>query len=158
MAHVSRRVVALELAPALAFFLAWAPLPAAPTASAVEEWCSTDPVLVVRTPSGRAEVLHITNYGLGLEHIGEVRRAEISSVTRPAGGPPGQAGNRREEARPAEIVEVEVVVEIPTGADGKPFPTRTVVSTGPFGMGTVLASAAGQSGDAMRMEFRLDVA
>jgi hypothetical protein len=161
MAQLARRVPVLALA--LALLWAWAPLPAAPAAAAdggdsIAEWCEFDPPLVVRTPSGRVTVLHVTNYGLGVEHLKEVRRAEIRSTTGPLGSRPGPAGSRREAGpRPVETVLVEVVVEIPLGADGKAFLTRSVVSTSPRAMGTVLATAAGQSGDAMRMEFRLDV-
>jgi hypothetical protein len=161
MAQLARRVPVLALA--LALLWAWAPLPAAPAAAAdggdsIAEWCEFDPPLVVRAPSGRVTVLHVTNYGLGVEHLKEVRRAEIRSTTRPLGGRPDPARGGREAApRPAETVLVEVVVEIPLGADGKAFPTRSLVSTSPRAKGTVLATATGKSGDAMRMEFSLDV-
>jgi hypothetical protein len=164
MAQLARRVLAIALA--LALLSVWASLPGAPVAAAdgggaIAEWCEVDPALVVRTPTGRVTVLHVTNYGLGVEHVKEVRRAEIRSTTRPVGGGPESgpepAGGRREAGRPVETVLVEVVVEVPLGADGKPFPTRSAVSTGPHAKGTVLATATGQSGGPMRMEFRLDV-
>jgi hypothetical protein len=154
MAQLVRRGVAPALA--LALLLVQAPRPAAAT-DAIAEWCEVDPALVVQTPTGRVVVLHVTNYGLGLEHLRAVRRAEISSTVRPVGNGPAPGEGRRGTARPAEAVLVEVVVAIPLGAGGQAFPTRSVVSTKPAATGTVLAAARGESGRTMRMEFRLDV-
>ena len=148
MAVRARRALALALA--LALFLVWVPGPAAAQgADAIAEWCEVDPPLVVRTPGGRVVVLHVTNYGLGREHLRAVRRATISSTTSPAGSAP--AGAPR-----AGAFLVRVVVEVPLGAGGERFPTKSVVSTRPFAKGTVLAEASGHSGGPMRMEFRLD--
>jgi hypothetical protein len=142
MAQLTRRGAAL----ALALLLVGMPAPAA-MADEIAEWCEVDPALVVPTPAGRTVVLHVTNHGLGVEHLGAVRQAEISLTARPVGGGPAEA----------EAVLVEVVVAIPLGAGGQAFPTRSVVATGPRATGTVLAAASGASGDAMSMRFRLNV-
>ena len=130
--------------------LVWVPVPAAAQgADAIAEWCEVDPALVVRTPAGRVVVLHVTTSGLGREHLGAVRQATISSTTSPVGGGPDPAG-------PDGAFRVEVVVEVPLGAGGQRFATKSVVSTRPFAGGTVLAAVSGQSGSPMRLAFRLD--
>jgi hypothetical protein len=116
---------------------------------AIAEWCEVDPALVVRTPAGSVVLLHVTNSGLGLEHLGAVRQATISSTTSPVGGGPDPAG-------PDGAFRVEVVVEVPLGAGGERFPTKSLVSTRPYAGGTVLAAVSGESGSPMRLAFRLD--
>jgi hypothetical protein len=142
MAGRVRRAVALA-AVALALVLVWVPGSAA-AQDAIAEWCEVDPALVVRTPAGRVVLLHVTTSGLGLEHLGAVRQATISSTTSPVGGGPDGA------------FRVEVVVEVPLGAGGERFATKSVVSTRPYAGGTVLAAASGESGSPMRLAFRLD--
>ena len=149
MAGRVRRAAALAAA-ALSLVLVWSPGPAAVQgADAIAEWCEVDPALVVRSPGGSVVVLHVTNYGQGREHLGAVRQATISSATSPVGGGPDPAGSDG-------AFRVEVVVEVPLGAGGQRFATKSVVSTRPSAGGTVLAAVSGHSGSPMRLAFRLD--
>ena len=116
-----------------------------PVANAGEEgidWCFIDPVVVVRTPGGRVEVVHVTLYGQGAEHRDALRAA---TITHRVQGVPRQ-----------RATAVEVIVLVPDD-EGQRFATRAVVSTRPNGAGTVLATAGGQSGQPMRLRFWLNV-
>ena len=122
---------------------------AAQGADAIAEWCEVDPALVVRSPGGRVVVLHVTNYGLGREHLRGRAAGHDQLHDQPGGRRPDPAGR-------TGAFRVEVVVEVPLGAGGERFATKSVVSTRPYASGTVLAAVSGQSGSPMRMEFRLD--
>ena len=114
----------------------------APTAGAYEEWCEADPAVVIRTPGGNTVVVHVTNAALGTAHAAALRAASISSTVQAGGG----AGT-----------DVEIEVTVPDDAVATGFATRTMVSTLPWGAGTVLATDTGNSGRVMKLRFRLDI-
>jgi hypothetical protein len=165
MAGLARRASSGALALGLALLMAWVLPPGAAAfefgADAIAEWCEVDPPFVVRTPGNRVVVLHATNYALGKEHWAAVARARVSAEARPIGGEPAPVrpvgAALLGAASRAEAVLVNVVVEIPLGTGGQRFRTRSVVSTRPKASGTILATAEGVSGDALRMQFRLEV-
>ena len=111
-------------------------------AMAGDEWCPADPAVVVRTPAGNTVVVHITIWALGAEHAAALRDAAIvTSVT----------------AASSSATDVEIQVTVPDDAYATGFSTRVVASTHPWEAGTVLATDAGKSGQAMKLRFRLDV-
>ena len=111
-------------------------------ARAGEQWCETDPLVVIRTPGGALVPLYVTNGAAGLEYLALVQLAQMDYTTVSVEG--------------ASATLVRLLVTVPTTWDGRRFATSSVVSTGPLKTGTVLASASGQSGLPMRLEFRLD--
>lgn len=114
----------------------------APAAGAYDEWCESDPAVVVRTPGGNTVVVHVTNAALGTEHVAALRAASISSTVQAGTG----AGT-----------DVEIEVTVPDDAVATGFATRTTASTLPWGAGTVLATDTGKSGQVMKLRFSLDV-
>ena len=111
-------------------------------AQAGEQWCETDPLVVIRTPSGELVPLFVTNGAAGVEYLALVQLARMDYTTVSVEG--------------ARATLVRLLVIVPSTWDGRRFATSSVVSTGPLKTGTVLASASGQSGLPMRLEFRLD--
>jgi hypothetical protein len=115
----------------------------APAVSAGDDWCSTDPAVVIHTPGGNTVVVHLTDSALGSEHAAALRDAEITQTVQTVSN------------QPATDVEIQVVV--PDDAFATGFRTQSVASTQPDGAGTVLASDEGKSGQTMKLRFRLDV-
>ena len=114
----------------------------APAVAAMDEWCAADPAVVIRTPGGNTVVVHVVNEALGTEHAAALRKAAVTTSTRPAG---------------ASATDVEIQVTVPHDTIATGFSTRTSASTLPWGRGTLLATATGKSGRAMKLRFRLDV-
>ena len=115
-----------------------------PTAvGASEQWCETDPLVVIDTPGGSRVLVYVTNGALGTEHLPAVLAAHMSYTAQPAEG--GRA------------TRVTLDVRIPDDDFGRGFPTRSVVSTGPLKTGRIYAAAGGVSGQPMRMTFTLAV-
>jgi hypothetical protein len=114
---------------------------AAPGASAGAQWCDTDPVVVIATPAGALVPVYVNNGVLGLEHESTVLLASMPYTVVPVAGG----------------TEVHLSVTIPNDLLAKGFPTRSVVSTGPLGTGTIYATASGVSGKPMLLTFTLDV-
>ena len=134
-AFMRRRLVAGAAAVLLALALT-------PTAWA-DEWCQSDPPVIIRTPAGKVVVVHVTNYALGRQHLKAVVSARIDKSVRPAANGRG--------------TDVGIDVVIPNDAHATGFPVRSVVSTGPFGRGTVYDDESGVSGNTLRLRFTLDV-
>ena len=111
-------------------------------ASAAEQWCETDPLVVIVTPSGKLVPLFVTT---GAESILRLAQAQIARIEYAVS--PSESGR---------ATRVSMTVTVPLGLDGTQFATRSVVSTGPLKTGSILASVSGTSGHAMRMEFKLD--
>ena len=115
---------------------------AVPAALAGEEWCSDDPEVVITTPAGHTVVVHVTNYGRGARYLPAVAAARTWHARQAV---PGQAAT-----------DVWVYSVIPNYRFER-FDVRAVTSTGLDATGTILASAAGRSGDKLTMYFRLAV-
>ncbi len=110
-------------------------------ASAGEQWCEDDPLVVITTPGGAQVPIYVTSAALGLDHLPAVQQATISYTAKAAGS--------------STLVQMNVT--IPDDLFDSHFATRTTASTGPLATGTVLATASGFSGAAMNMQFMLDV-
>src|SRR3712207_3360296 len=115
-------------------------LSGAPAAHA-EDWCDVDPPVKVTTPGGSTQTVHLTVSALGDTHRQALQRAAVSTDVKAVGG-----GTR-----------VTITVTVPQDGTGA-FPTRAVVSTQPFGRGTVLGSASGTAGGAMSVSYVIPVA
>jgi len=131
-----RRLVAGAMAALLAVAVV-------PTASAFEEWCQSDPTVVIRTPSGNTVVVHVTDYALGTQHLQALRDAAITQTVQATSNGQG--------------TDVTLEVLIPDDADGTAFPVRSVASSGPYGGGTVYDDESGQSGKVVKLKFTLNV-
>lgn len=115
----------------------------APAAQAAEEWCDTDPLVLVQTPGGSLVPVYVTNGARGVVHLPAAQMAAITYTVRPI------ADGRD------TLVEMKVLV--PDDLFGSGFPTRSTVSTGPLATGEIYATASGQSGTVMAMTFKLGV-
>jgi hypothetical protein len=113
----------------------------APAAHAGDQWCEDDPLVVIKTPGGSLVALYVTNAALGVEHLPAVLLAKIDYTVSRAG----------------PSTNVHMTVTIPSDMFDSHFPTRSTVSTGPLATGTIYATAEGESGKAMRMQFILPV-
>jgi hypothetical protein len=109
-------------------------------AHAGDQWCESDPLIVVRTPGGALVPLYVTSEALGLENLPYVLLASITYVASPAG--------------PGTHVQMEVMV--PGSLLAPPFETRATVSTGLLKTGAILATASGYSQQLMKLQFKLD--
>jgi hypothetical protein len=153
---VRRRTFAGRTAAALGTLVAagTAALAMAPAAAA-EDWCDMDPRLPVVTPGGSRQDVYVTVGALGSTHRRALHQAAIGWTAKSITGG----------------TEVTITVTVPldesqtpdrTGArsaDRTPFPTRAVVSTQPYGKGTVLARKDdGKAGTEMRLTYSLNVA
>ncbi len=115
-----------------------------PGVGAVAEWCEDDPPVTIVTPAGNHVLLHVTNYGKGLENLPYVQQGRI-------------AGQTVRVKSHGEQTRVEVMVYIPSAPGRKPFKTRSVISTGEFAKGTVYDERNGVSGELTTLKFTLDV-
>jgi hypothetical protein len=115
-----------------------------PGVGAVAEWCEDDLPVTIVTPAGSHVLLHVTNYGQGLENLPYVQQARIVGQTVRVTGQ-------------GEQTKVEVLVYIPSSPSGKQFKTRSVISTGEFAAGTVYDESNGVSGKLTKLKFTLDV-
>lgn len=114
-----------------------------PVARAGEEWCDTDPLVVIETPGGALVPVYVTNGALGLEHLAAAQTATITTSVK--------------SVENGRATQVKVEVLVPDDLFGSHFATRSVVSSGPLGTGTVFATTSGYSGEVMKMTFTLDV-
>ncbi len=125
--------------------LAAAFAPVAP-ARAGAEWCDTDPLLLVTTPSGHVVPVFILVGAQGPEHLPAAQAASLLATT---GTAETTAGGR--------ATRVTVTVTVPHDLFGGGFPARAAASTGPLGTGTVHATDEGVSGVPLILRFTLDV-
>ncbi len=109
---------------------------------AAEEWCDTDPLVLIVTPGGAVVPVYVTTGALGTAHQPATVAAVITYSARPTGDALGTI--------------VQLSVAVPDDAFGRGFATRTVASTGPLGTGTIYGRASGASGGPMALTFTLD--
>jgi hypothetical protein len=131
-------VLAVPLLPALALLAALA----GPVAAG-EEWCDTDPLLLIRTPAGAIVPVYVTSGALGVEH-----QAAVLLVTTQYTAQSVQGGR-------ATLVQVSDTV--PSDVFAASFATRFVVSSGPMGTALIYGQATGTSGQPMALSFTLAV-
>jgi hypothetical protein len=115
----------------------------APAAWAGDEWCDTDPLLLVRTPAGQLVPLY---YLTGVQAPAYVGNGLLAALSASSTATPAPSGTR-----------VVVSVTVPPGPDGAGFPTRLTVSAGPWGTLTVYGTTTGTAGAPMTVSFLLGV-
>jgi hypothetical protein len=113
-----------------------------PVARAWDEWCDSDPLLVIRTPEGRL----VTVYCL----IG------VSGPTEVVAGLVGNLTPASTVAPAGKQTRVTVTATVPCGG-GHGFRTRMKVTSKALGMGTVYGETTGTCGDPMAVSFLLPV-
>jgi hypothetical protein len=122
---------------------AWPGGAGVPAARAYDEWCDTDPLLVIRTPAGNLVPVYYLTGVYGERHVVEGLLGNLSAAYTAEAA----AGGTR----------VTVRVTVPNGPDGATYPTRLTVSSGPWGTLTVYGRTTGTSGAPMAVEFLLGV-
>jgi hypothetical protein len=108
-----------------------------------DEWCETDPVIVIQTPQGNlVTVYYLTGVQGPLNVVGGLLSLLVAgySVAPADGG-----------------TQVSFHVTVPNGLLGASYPTRVKVTSGALGTGTVYGSATGQSGQPLNVSFTLGV-
>lgn len=103
--------------------------------AAAAEWCTNDPAIHFVDASGHAQTVYLTTYGDGVEHTRAVNAETFSYVVEY-----GDHGRK---------THLRLKVFVPDDSRHH-FHVRCIVSTGPFGMGKVLArhdSDSGQGAD-----------
>jgi hypothetical protein len=113
-----------------------------PVALASDDWCDSDPILLVRTPAGNLVPVF---YNVGARNLlftpsTLVGGLGVSYTVVPTSG--------------GAATKVTVVVTVPSLLF-ESFATRDIVSTGAFGTGTIYASTTGVSGQPMTSTFQL---
>ena len=116
--------------------------PGAAVAQASDEWCDTDPLLLVVTPQGNlVPVFYLTGVQaplqVGLALLGLLSMTH-TAVPAPGGG-----------------TQVTVTVTVPNGLLGARYPARLKVSSGALGTGTVYGTDTGLTGEALTVQLHL---
>ena len=111
------------------------------SAGAMMEYCDWDPLVAVVTPAGNVVLVYDSVWTSSLLKIG--LPVESYTVSR----------SYDEDGRAQTAIDM--VVNVPAGLLFK-FSTTDLVTTGPLGSGTVLASANGTSGSPVHLYFKLN--
>jgi hypothetical protein len=114
-----------------------------PAALASDDWCDTDPILLVHTPAGYLVPVFVN---VGAPSVLFSPNTLLGSVVMSYKAAP--AGDGRS-------TKVTVSVTVPPSLLAQLFATRDTVSTGAFGTGWVYANGTGVSGSAMLSTFQL---
>jgi hypothetical protein len=113
-----------------------------PPAMASDDWCDSDPILLVHTPAGNLVPVF---YNVGAQNILLTPNTLLGGLAMSYTAVPTSGG---------AATKVTVVVTVPSLLF-QSFATRNIVSTGAFGTGTVYAYTSGVSGEAMTSTFKL---
>jgi hypothetical protein len=109
-------------------------------ASAANTWSDTDPLVVIVTPAGNQVPVYVDNGAYGTEHLAAAQAAQMAYAVKPV-----QSG------RATMVTLTSVVPCDPTGT----YPTRAIVSTGPYATGTIYGQDSGTCGQPMSIRFKL---
>jgi hypothetical protein len=112
-------------------------------ALASDGWCDTDPILVIRTPAGRLIPVFVN---VGARNLLFTPNTLLGAVAPSYSATP---------TRDPLATSVTVKVTVPTLLFEASFATRSTISTGAFGTGTVYASTYGVSGESLTSTFQL---
>ena len=113
-------------------------------AAAWDEWCDSDPLVKVITPSGSHQFVHLTFSAPSTEYRQNLIAAKNSIVWT--------------ALRSADGTGTDVTVTSTIPLNGSlPFATRTTISTNPFGGGTVYSTVEGTAGLPVAITYRLNV-
>jgi hypothetical protein len=104
------------------------------------EWCTDDPALSLAAPHASKITLYVTEGVMGSAHLDALRKAHIDHKIRPGKAP--------------HSLHVTVHGNIPSDRFGS-FSTLLIVSSRPFGAGTVYGSTRGVGGKPMQLSFDL---
>jgi hypothetical protein len=118
--------------------------PGATVVQAWDEWCDTDPLLLVITPQGNIVPLF---YMTGVQAPLQVGLALLGLLSMSYTAVPAQGGG----------TQVAVNVTVPNGLLGTRYPARLKVSTGALGTGTVYGTDTGLTGETLTVQFHLSV-
>lgn len=112
------------------------------TPASAAEWCLHDPALVFSAPHAKHTkiTIYATEGVQGAEHAGALAKAHVKFKTKP-GKTPG-------------TIELDIHANVP-GKDHQHFATVLVISSQPFGQGTIYAVTMGTSGHDMHVRFVL---
>jgi hypothetical protein len=112
-------------------------------AQANDEWCDTDPVMLINTPGGATvQVYYLT----GVQTTTAIGNGLLATLSAGYTVTPAQGGT-----------QVTLSVTVPNGLGGASFPTRVQVSSEVWGTGTIYGTASGTSGAPMTVRFFLPV-
>jgi hypothetical protein len=114
-----------------------------PSVFASDGWCDTDPILVVRTPAGRLVPVYVN---VGAKSLLFTPNTLLSSILPAYTAVP--SANKTGTT-------VSVTVTVPKLVLDVSFATRSMVTTGALGTGSVYASTTGVSGQALITKFDL---
>jgi hypothetical protein len=118
--------------------------PGARAAEASDEWCDTDPLLLLITPQGNVVPLF---YMTGVRLARHLALALLGLLTVSYTAVPAQGGG----------TQVTVNVVVPNGLLGARHDARLKVSTGALGTGTVFGTDTGLTGETLTVQFHLSV-
>jgi hypothetical protein len=117
-----------------------------PPALASDGWCDTDPLLVIRTPAGLLVPVFVMVSAQSMLFTPDTLLGSLGLKYTVAASNNGTA------------TKVTVVVFVPSSlSSGSSFSTRSIVSTGAYGTGTVYAQQSGVSDEPMTLTFILPV-
>ena len=135
----------------------------APVTFGAAEWCEDDPLVVIKTPTGKTLPLHVTNYAEGPENAVYLARVpdnqEVSNpwlswtVTQSK-----KKGNKAPAGTPAGAVHWDVIISVTIHTDpgdGKRFRTKAVASSDLNGAGLRYALTQGVSNRTMDLRFSI---
>jgi hypothetical protein len=110
------------------------------SAGAMMEFCDWDPLVAVVTPAGNVVLVYDSVWTSTPLNVGlPVSSYSASRIYDEDGNP---------------MTAVNMVINVPTGLLFR-FATKDMVTTGPLGSGTVLASQSGTSGTPVHLNFTL---
>ncbi len=133
-----RRLVLPALFVVVLVMATWLP------AAADNEWCDTDPLLVIQTPAGNLVPVYVD---VGAQSSAYTVDTLASSL---------QMAYRASSASNGAATLVQVYVTVPTLGVSS-FATRELVSSGALNTGTLYAQTQGTSGQTMTATFSLNV-
>jgi hypothetical protein len=116
--------------------------PGAGAAEASDEWCDTDPLLLIETPQKHTVLVY---YMTGVQTPLQVGLALLGLLTVSYTAVPAQGGG----------TQVTVNVLVPNGLLGTRYPARLTVSSQAMGTGTVYGRDTGLTGEALTVQFHL---
>lgn len=135
---------------------------AAPAAFGAAEWCEDDPLVVIKTPTGKTLPLHVTNYAEGRENQPYLAlvpdNQEVSNPWISWSVLQAKRGGKKPKGAPAASVEWDVTIRVTIHTDpgdGKRFKTKTVASSGEFAEGTLYDEAKGTANREMELRFSI---
>ena len=134
----------------------------APVAFGASEWCEDDPLVVIRTPTGKKMPLHVTNYAEGAEYSKFLalvpRNQKFANAWINWSVALARKGGQKPSGASATAVQWDVTIRVTihtTPGDGLRFRTRTVASSLEYAKGTIYDEAVGQANREMEMSFSM---